>query len=176
MPAHKHTAFGWLPPRAHLKLTLCRPVQRFVFVCVSTRACMAGANGNFPPAVMAERGMCLALIIFNPQRRRATSVPRRREAKSHIGAQRCVAQRRYNGLTVRSRDDYFASGRIAKLEPVQASFTTSVRVTQCFTDAKAIKISMCPVKMPVWRQRGRRPLCLPEDNLLAKVSLNCRQV
>lgn len=133
---------------------------------------MAQANGNFPPAVMAERGMSLALIIFNPQRRRATSAPRRGEAKSHIGAPFCVPQRRYNSLAERARDDYFAYGRIEKLEPVQTSFTTSVRVTQCHTVAEAIKISACPVKMPVWRQRGRRPLCLPEDNLAVKVSLN----
>lgn len=64
MPACDRAAFGRLLSRAHLKLTLRRPVQRFVFACAYTRVCMAEANGNFPPAAMAERGMSLALIIF----------------------------------------------------------------------------------------------------------------
>lgn len=96
----------WKPlSRAHLKLTLCRPVQRFV--CVYTRVCMAKANGNFPLTVMAERGMSLALIILNPPKRRATSAPRCREAKSHIAARFCVVQRCYNSLAERARDDFF---------------------------------------------------------------------
>lgn len=172
MPVCNHTAFGRLLSRAHLKLTLRQPVQRFVFVCAYTRVCMAEANGNFPPAVMAERGKSPALIIFNPQRRRATSAPQCREAKSHIAARFCVVQRRYNSLAERARDDSSAYGWIAKLEPVQKSFTTSVRKTQRHAVTMAMKISACRVKMPVWRQRRRRPLRLQEENLIEKVLLN----
>lgn len=112
--------------RARLKLTLCQARAEARVACVYTRrACVAEANGNFPPAVMAERGMRLTLIVSNPQRRRATSVPHRREAKSSRWC--IVAPRRYNSLAERVSDGCFACGWIAELEPVQTSFTTAVK-------------------------------------------------
>lgn len=75
------------PSPACLRLTLSADAGLCVYVCGPmgiSRLLLWGRK--------CERGMNIALIVFNPQRRRATSARRQGKAKSHISACFCVAQ------------------------------------------------------------------------------------